>query len=350
MTSKDSIVNGKKVGVVVIGRNEGERLRRCLSSIPSSSVHIVYVDSGSSDHSVEIAYLFANKIIELNSALPFSAARARNEGFLALSQLYPETQFVQFIDGDCEINGHWLGAASRFLEVNKDVAIVNGRLNERFPEISIYNKLANLEWNSSSPGDVDAVGGIFMVRAAVFESVEGFNETVTAGEEPELCQRIKDVGWRLVHLDVDMAWHDLAMKNFGSWWMRQIRGGYGGLDVARRFGITSFIKNNWRARFWSIWPILIVLGWGLGGWFVGELVGMFLAFSIAMLWPIQFVRILLRTWRNGQTIKLALAYSWFTMLSFWPQMLGQIYYIIDGLFKRNQRLIEYNKTSAEDSH
>ena len=44
------------IGVVVIGRNEGERLKRCLNSIQSQhSGPVVYVDSGSTDGSADYA-------------------------------------------------------------------------------------------------------------------------------------------------------------------------------------------------------------------------------------------------------------------------------------------------------
>jgi len=41
-----------KIGVVVIGRNEGERLKRCLQSVRGRAACVVYVDSGSTDDSL----------------------------------------------------------------------------------------------------------------------------------------------------------------------------------------------------------------------------------------------------------------------------------------------------------
>ena len=326
------------IGVVVIGRNEGERLRRCLASVCDSSASIVYVDSGSTDNSINMAKNMSVDVVNLDMSLPFSAARARNAGVTRLTELLLEFNYIQFIDGDCELSNSWITTASSFLNMNSNVAIVAGQLNERFPEASIYNRLGDLEWNFSKPGDVDAVGGIFMVRAATFDDVNGFNETVTAGEEPELCQRIKKEGCRIVRLESDMALHDLAMDSFRQWWQRQVRGGYGGLDVARRFGLKGFVRNNWRARFWTAWLGFTLISVFSGYWLT--------SFSLVILWLLQYSRIALGAWRGGQAISTSLAYGWFTMLSFWPQMLGQIYYVWDRIKGQHHRLIEYKKNNT----
>ena len=302
---------------------------KCLSKL------VIYVDSGSTDKSVELAISMSVDVIELDMSIPFSAARARNAGFKRLKELQDDIDYVQFIDGDCEISRDWGEIASQFLDTHDNVAVVAGRLNERFPEHSIYNRLADLEWNYCDPGEINAVGGIFLVRLTVFADVGGFNETVSAGEEPELCYRIKQQRWKIIRIDHDMAQHDLAMSYFTQWWKRQVRGGYGGLDIARRFGLDKFKKNCWRSRFWLMWPFLILVGMKLGGILVATL--------IAILWPIQFSRIAFRLSSSGKTTRIALAYAWFTMISFWPQSIGQIYYMIDRIRGRKQRLIEYRK-------
>lgn len=181
-----------------------------------------------------------------------------------------------------------------------------------------------------------------MIRREAFAGVGGFDDTVAAGEEPELCQRLSRQGWRLLRLDCAMAWHDLAMSRFGQWWRRQVRGGYGGLDVARRFGLARFRRNNWRARFWSTWPLLVVAaGLGMGHW-GGMAYGVLVALPVFALWPLQMARIAMRTWRQGQPLPVALAYAFFTLVAFWPQMLGQIRYVLDRQQGRGYpRLIEY---------
>lgn len=333
------------IGVVVIGRNEGDRLRRCLDSVVQtasvSSCRVVYVDSGSTDGSAELAGSMGVEVIALDMRFSFSAARARNEGFRKLRLTVPDLQFVQFVDGDCEIAPDWLLDARATLAERPDLAVVAGKLKERFPEASIYNRLAELEWNFGGSGEVESVGGIFMIRRKAFEEVEGFDDTVTAGEEPELCQRLRRRGWIVLRLARDMAWHDLGMTRFGQWWRRAVRGGYGGLDVARRFGLREFKRNSWRVTFWSCWPALILLSGGVAGWIGGDGLGFLTALLVFLLGPAHFARIALRTRRGGQPTGVSLAYAFFTMLSFCPQMLGQLRYLMDRLNGRAPSLMEW---------
>jgi GT2 family glycosyltransferase len=312
-----------------------------------AAASVIYVDSGSSDGSVTLARSYGVEVVELDLSTPFCAARARNEGCARLLSSNPPLKFIQFIDGDCEIIGEWLHIAADALQNNARIAIVAGFLHERFPERSIYNRLGNLEWNFANPGEVESVGGIFMVRKEAFEDAGGFDASVPAGEEPELCSRLRKIGWQIQRLANDMAWHDLAMSRFSQWWTRMIRYGYGSSDVGLRFNLPNFNRNNLRTRIWSCWlavtlasPALVALAplnnrasdvkW--------------LIFLFICLWPAQLARISLRTWQKGTKPSLAIAYGFFIMLSYFPQMIGQGLYWIDRLKKRSFRLVEYKTT------
>src|SRR5215212_2760775 len=177
-------------GVVIIGRNEGQRLLRCLQSVMPSGSPIVYVDSGSTDASTAAARSLGVDVFELDQSLPFSAARARNEGLKRLVEMHPQLKFVQFVDGDCEIAPGWLQRAAEELERNPKIGIVCGRLRERFPEASVFNRLCDLEWNSGF-GEIKACGGVCMARIGPFVEVGCFNPTIVAGEEAELCLRLR---------------------------------------------------------------------------------------------------------------------------------------------------------------
>lgn len=335
----------KKVGVVVIGRNEGARLKKCLESIDSDAVRIVYVDSGSTDDSIDLAHRNGAEVIELDTSIPFCAARARNAGFQRLVELNPRISFIQFIDGDCEIIRGWLYYATESLLKQPQLAIVAGWLREKFPEISIYNRMGDLEWNFHGVGEVEAVGGIFMIRRQAFDSVGGFDSTIAAGEEPELCQRLIRKGWRLAKLDREMALHDLAMTQFRQWWWRMVRSGYGSMDVARRFGIHTFVKNNWQVRIWFTWFLLLIAGSVLSGTSQYSGFYMLTTLMISIAWPAQWLRIGLRTWRNGQSLLISFAYAFFIMIAFLPQCMGQITYFADRLRNRSFRLVEYKSTA-----
>jgi glycosyltransferase involved in cell wall biosynthesis/GT2 family glycosyltransferase len=215
-----------KVGVVAIGRNEGERLRRCLQSLHGQSAVLVYVDSGSSDGSVARARSFGAVVIELDMSVPFSAARARNAGFDYLMANCTDLAFVQFVDGDCEVDPDWIGRARFVLESLPEVAVVCGRRRERYRDASPYNRLCDMEWNTPV-GDAAACGGDALMRADALRSVGGFDGGLMAGEEVELCQRLRASGHKILRIDADMTLHDAAMQRFAQWWRRSVRTGYG---------------------------------------------------------------------------------------------------------------------------
>jgi glycosyltransferase involved in cell wall biosynthesis len=253
----------RQFGIVVIGRNEGERLARCLESAKTDSGQIIYVDSGSTDNSIIVAADAGARVVRLDITRPFTAARARNEGYSALKALDPEVQFVQFVDGDCILAPRWVRTAIAFIEQRDDVAIVCGRRREIRPEQSIYNWLCDIEWTGPT-GEVIACGGDAMVRAEVFEAIGGFREGLIAGEEPELCVRVRQVGKTIWRLDEEMTLHDAAILRFGQFWARAVRGGYAFAEVSclhRGSNKGIWKKEKARAFFWGgLLPTVIVVG------------------------------------------------------------------------------------------
>jgi GT2 family glycosyltransferase len=248
---------------VVIGRNEGRRLNNCLASVKCAADSLVYVDSGSTDNSAMTAARLGALVVRLDSTQPFTAARARNEGFAALKVLKPDIRFVQFVDGDCELVYGWLVRALSFIRSEKNIAVVCGRRRERHPEMSIYNSLCDVEWDTPI-GEVSACGGDSLVRVEAFEEVGGFLPKLIAGEEPELCVRLRERGWKIWRLDAEMTKHDAAMSRFSQWWIRVVRSGYGGAEVSLLHSNSPFRiyrRNTVRAAFWGgLLPLTIGLG------------------------------------------------------------------------------------------
>jgi len=214
-----------RVGVVVIGRNEGERLVVALRSIQATGCTVVYVDSDSNDGSVERARDMGVPVVELDLSTPFSAARARNAGFRVVLEREPSLQYVQFMDGDCELDPNWISVGTMFLKKNPKAAIACGRRRERFPERSVYNMLCDMEWDTPV-GQVQECGGDCLVRVSAFQQVSGFREQMIAGEEPELCVRLRAAGWAIWRLGADMTRHDANILHFRQWWRRSVRCGY----------------------------------------------------------------------------------------------------------------------------
>ena len=224
-----------EVAIVAIGRNEGERLKLCLRSALRDAPIVIYVDSGSADGSAEYARSVGCRVVELDASRPFSAARARNEGFACVMEHAPDIPFVQFVDGDCELEESWIERAASTLEEKSDVGVVCGLVREMYPEASVFNRICDLEWRQPA-GEVRTSGGRFMVRARVFQEVDGFRPDVIAGEDDEFCIRVRRQGSKILMIDAPMASHDAAITSFGQWWRRNRRAGHAYAQVAALHG------------------------------------------------------------------------------------------------------------------
>jgi hypothetical protein len=321
-----------QLGAVAIGRNEGERLKRCLESLSAAASRVVYVDSGSSDGSAEWARSQGAEVVELDLDQPFTAARARNAGFRRLRQIAPSLPFVQFVDGDCELDRGWPQAGLAFLGTHADFAAVAGRRRERHPGRSVYNWLCQREWDRPG-GEVREFGGDMLVRADVFDAVHGFRDDLIAGEEPELCVRLRAKGWRIWRLDAEMALHDADMTRFSQWWRRATRAGYAfaqGADLHGAPPERHWVWESRRARLWGLWLPLTCLAcsallwpWGLAAW---------------LIYPAQVLR---QTMRNCGPLFERATLAMFQVLARFPEGLGQVAFLRDRLLGRTARLIEY---------
>lgn len=245
----------RELGLVLIGRNEGERLRLCLESIPDHVGGVVYVDSGSTDGSVELAASHGVSVVDLDMSRPFTAARARNEGFEQLMRLHDSLQYVHFVDGDCSLVEGWLDEAVDLLESHDDWIAVCGYRRERYPEHSIYNRWCDLEWVQAPVGEVDAIGfgGEVLIRVAAFRQVGGYNADIIAAEDSELAARLVATGGRVVRVDRTMTYHDADIRTLGQWWSRSVRCGHAYVEVASRLPETGVFRRHVRSLvLWGV--------------------------------------------------------------------------------------------------
>ena len=248
------------LGCVVIGRNEGVRLIRCLESLVG---RVVYVDSGSTDGSIEAATARGVEVVILDSQAPFTAARARNAGAARLLEIEPSLRYVQFVDGDCEVVAGWLERAHETLESRAELAVVCGRRRERYPEHSVWNRIIDVEWDTPI-GEAKACGGDAMMRISAFQKVGGFDGSLIAGEEPELCVRLRQAGYKIERLDAEMTLHDAAISRFAQWWKRTVRSGHAYAEGASLHGATDerhWVHETRRIWFWgAVVPAVATLG------------------------------------------------------------------------------------------
>ncbi|MBC7138849.1 MAG: glycosyltransferase [Defluviimonas sp.] len=319
---------------VVIGRNEGARLLACLASLQEAGVApIVYVDSGSTDGSAEAARARGAAVIALDLSRPFTAARARNAGLDHLSRLPPDQRpgHVQLVDGDCELHPGWIAEARAFLEARPGVAVVCGRRRERFPEATPYNRLCDWEWDTP-PGETRACGGDALMRLEALEEVGGYNPGLIAGEEPEMCLRLRQAGWTIWRLDAEMTLHDAAMTRFGQFWKRARRAGHAFAEGAAMHGRPP--ENHGRAEtrralLWGlVLPVaILVLAVAVSPW----------ALLLVALYPAQVARL---ARRDGGT-RFAWEKAILLTASKFAETAGILEYRWRRLMGRPSGLIEY---------
>ncbi len=328
--------------IVVIGRNEGERLRQCLLAAIRGSGLVVYVDSGSNDGSPLLARSLGVEVVELDAASSYTAARARNAGFhfLLRRNAAPDSGFemVQFVDGDCELAEGWIKRAEAELTCRPEVAAVCGRRRERFSDNSIFNRLCDLEWDTPA-GEVECFGGDVLIRVSAFSSAGGFNPELIAGEEPEFSVRLRQRGWKIVRLPAEMTLHDSNMTRFSQWWRRTLRSGHAYAEGAWMHGLEP--ERHWLHESLSIWLWGMALPLSAAG---------VLCFSpraallMLAMYPALALKIYVRMRRLGRGNRDALLYACFCVLGKFPQALGQIRFHAGKWAGRRSRLIEYKLT------
>lgn len=272
------------VAAVVIGRNEGARLIACLDALDGIEP-VIYVDSGSTDGSVAAAQRRGAQVITLDMTRPFTAARARNAGLAAVPE---QASLVQFLDGDCILQPTWLAQAQTFLADHPNVAVVCGRRREMYPDASAYNALIDGEWDTPI-GETRACGGDALMRVAAVRDVGGYRDDLIAGEEPELCVRLRAAGWKIWRLEAEMTAHDAQITRFGQWWQRSVRAGHAFAEGAALHG--AWPERHWvaetrRALFWgAVLPAGIL--------FAGVLVSPWALAALAI-YPAQMLRLAVR--------------------------------------------------------
>jgi cellulose synthase/poly-beta-1,6-N-acetylglucosamine synthase-like glycosyltransferase len=320
-----------QVGVVAIGRNEGERLQRCLDAIPAGVGAVVYVDSASTDDSVAQARRRGVEVVALDMSVPFTAARARNAGLARLRQRWPDLCFVQFVDGDCALDPGWLGKALDALCAAPHVAVVCGRRREIDPAASVFNRLADMEWDTPV-GDAEASGGDALIRSSALQEVGGYDGGLIAGEEPEMCARLRARGWVIRRIDAEMTRHDLAMTRLGQWWRRAVRGGHAYAEVS------ALHPPLWSRQRRSI------VAWGMAVPLSALAAAPFthgLSLLLLLGYPVLGARILVRRLARGDALRDAGPYALFCVVGKFPEALGVARFGWNRLRGRRGGIIEY---------
>jgi GT2 family glycosyltransferase len=307
-------------GIVVIGRNEAQRLHDCFQAIMPSGCKIVFADSASTDDSVQIAKQYQINIVELDASLPLSAARGRNAGAKKLLEIDPFITLIQFVDGDTILDTHWLEKADKIMRERPDVAVLDGILKEKNSSISLFKHLSALEWECP-PGHISFTGGNCMMRVKVFLECQGFNEKIQAAEDTELCCRIRQKGGIILHSHELMGIHDSRIFNFKQFCNRCAIKGYSCQQIS------SMYVNQ---------PEKLLLRENLSNWFYGGIIPISslvlspltsgLSLLLFLIYPVLFVRIYVGARKNWKPWS-SFAYASSCIIGKFPSFFGACKYL-----------------------
>lgn len=334
---------GPGLSVVVIGRNEGQRLENCLRSVQAAdtaglSMELIYVDSASSDGSPERAAALGARVLHVDPPRP-AAAIGRNAGWRAARGPY-----VLFLDGDTLLHRDFLPQALSALNSDPAIAAVWGHRREIATADSLYNRILDLDW-IYPPGDSEFCGGDVLFRRSALEQADGYNDSLIAGEEPEMCARLRAQGWRIRHIDCAMTGHDLAMRRFSQYWRRAERAGHAYADVAHRLADSPV--PLWQDECWRNIRRVAVIACGAVALIAAVLSA---SWWLAMMLVLLAVAVILRSawrarWKAGSPITL-LGYAVHSHLQQIPILWGQLRWRLDQRRGRQRRLIEYKGPGA----
>jgi GT2 family glycosyltransferase len=329
------------LSIVIIGRNEGERLTFCLNSVAQvcgleGEVEVIYVDSGSTDGSPIAAGSLDAQVIVLQGGKQ-TAARGRNVGWQRALAPY-----VLFLDGDTILHKDFPRTALKAVASDPAIAAVWGHRRELYPERSVYNRVVDLDW-IYAPGITDYCGGDVLMRRSALAEANGYDETLIAGEEPELCRRLRARGYRILHIDSPMTLHDLNMTHFRQYWQRAIRAGFAYAEMAHRFRKSTdpmWLKESKRnvlsGVFWIVWlSISVAMVAAVRSWWILPWLFVLPVLSVRSAWKARYRA-------QGQKI-LLLLYGIHSHLQQVPIFLGQLKYFRDRSSGKEQKQIEYKQ-------
>ncbi len=313
------------ISIVVIGLNVENYLARALNAVrnsdyPREKLEIIYVDSGSTDMSRPIAAGFPEvQLIDLNDPAP-NAAKGRNAGFRAAKH-----EVIQFVDADSYLDPAWMKQAVSVLK--GDVGAVAGHLNERYPEKNFFHKMAHLEWNlrvgsdgwSTQSTEALTFGGNVMLHKRVFLAAGGYDETMIAGEDPDLSYRVRHTGFRILRLNSPMASHDNNLKSWRQYLTRTYRSGIAYALLAKKYWTQSekfMMKRLMRIFGGVLLPqMMIFSGILFNQVALGVALGLLVAFRLVFKTS-KFARLF------GISRTRAFQYALYLALSIYPQFMG----------------------------
>jgi len=218
-----------RVAVIIPAYNAERFIRLCLDGIrdldyPRDHIEVVVVDNGSVDRTREIAVAHGVRVLDLPVGL---VGAVRNHGVKATT-----SDYLAFIDSDCVPGRDWLKRAVALLGADAELGGVGGICLA--PATASWIERA---WAQNRHADLreraSLAASSLIVRRRDFETVGGFDERMSAGEDYELSRRLRSCGLRLVAVPECAVYHWGWPRTFAEVYRRQVWQGSNQLRAAK---------------------------------------------------------------------------------------------------------------------
>lgn len=209
-TATEETANGAfQLTAVIIGRNEEQFIAKSIRSVLAAQpllagIEVIFVDSASTDRSVEIASEFPIRILQLRREWPLCVAAGRYIGYV-----HSHGDYILFLDGDAEVDKDWLAEAIAFMDKRFEYGAIAGVLDEVYitlENVHVGGEVNVFRQNLAKPFiECKTLGGIALYRRTALEKSGTVNPHLPTAEDHELCLRLRNAGYKLVKLPSRMA-------------------------------------------------------------------------------------------------------------------------------------------------
>ncbi|MGM0589762.1 MAG: glycosyltransferase family 2 protein [Bacteroidota bacterium] len=255
------------VSIIIIGKNEGDKLRKCIKSVEkvlnthknNIKIEAIYVDSKSTDGSVDVARNSRNIRVYQNTG-ETNAAIARNIGARVA-----KGNILFFVDGDMEIESNFLDhvlTSKNELKYN----FVTGHIKDYIYDYKGNNlDIKGRTYDKIIPANIENIkscGGVFIISRALWESIGGMRTKYKRGQDLDFSMRLNEEGYTMIRYpELIVKHHTIEYKNIKRMWINLGQGYflYPAMLLRDHFTNINMWKDFLRSKYTAIILFISIL-------------------------------------------------------------------------------------------